>query len=598
MLYNPGMSILLQVNNLEMAYGNQQVLRGATFAVADRQKIAVVGRNGAGKSTLFKLIVGEEESTGGEILIPKTTRLGYLTQHSNFQPGEKVMDYLMSFSGKEDWECAKVAAQFQLKNELLEKEILALSGGFQMRVKLSAILARDPNLLLLDEPTNYLDLSTQLLLENFLKKYQGAFLLISHDREFIRSTCDQTLEIEHGKTVLFPQTLEEYLRHKATKLESVLKTNLKIEQEKERLQSFIDRFGAKASKASQAKSKQKQIEKLQTVEVASSLATARIKMPKLLPKKGVALKVDSLAIGYPERKVAELINFEIERGERIAVVGDNGQGKTTLLKTLAGELAHLNGELKWGHQIEFGYYAQHTPATLRSDLTVLEYLKRAADPEVGEEGVLKMAGNFLFTDQALKKRIEVLSGGEKARLCLATMLLQKNEVLLLDEPTNHLDFETVESLARGLADSLVTVIFVSHNRSFVELLANGIIEVNNGKVIRYLSDYSDYVEKLERRLEMEVLEQKAVSKVSEVANEEMAAAEKRTLAKPLKNRLNKLDSQIVSLEQEKQQLNLWFEQNPTVYDDLKSKRFAEIVDLLNAAENEWLQIQEQLEGLK
>lgn len=279
------MSILLQINGLEMAYGTQTILSGADISISDRQKVAVVGRNGAGKSTLFKLIVGEEEATGGKITIHGDTKIGYLTQQSPFEPGEKVMDFMMRYSEKESWECAKVAAQFQITNDLFDREVASLAGGYQMRVKLSAMLAREPNLLLLDEPTNYLDLSTLLLLEHFLKRYRGAFLLISHDREFIKKTCDQTLEIEQGRTILFPQPLEEYLAYKEEKTLTAEKFNKKVLEEKQHLQTFVDRFRAKASKAAQAKSKMKQIEKLQTIEILHPMSTSKIRIPKVEEKK-------------------------------------------------------------------------------------------------------------------------------------------------------------------------------------------------------------------------------------------------------------------------------------------------------------------------
>jgi ATP-binding cassette subfamily F protein 3 len=589
------MSILLQVSGLEMAYGSQVILDDAGFTISDRQKVAVVGRNGAGKSTLFRLIVGEEEPTGGEILVHGGTRLGYLTQHSPFEPGEKVMDFLMRYSGKESWACAKVASQFQIKNDLFEKEVSSLAGGFQMRVKLSAILAKEPNLLLLDEPTNYLDLSTQLLLEHFLRKYKGAFLLISHDREFINKTCNQTLEIDRGKTILFPQPLEEYLIYKQEKITTTEKQNTKILQEKQRLQTFVDRFGAKASKATQAKSKMKQIEKLQTTEILHPLASTKIRIPQVETKKGIALVVEDLFIGYPDKTVAGKINFNIDRGERIAIVGDNGQGKTTFLKTISGELAALSGKYGWGSNIRISYYAQHTPSTMRSSATVREYLFGSAAEDLSPQEIYEMAGNFLFNEDGLKKEISVLSGGEKARLCLASILLQKNHVLLLDEPTNHLDFETVESLAHALRQSNSTVIFVSHNRTFVETLANGIIEVKNGQASRYHHDYENYVYHIRSAIEQDLGEESKPSQTGQApqSNQEDLRAQ----LKKAKNKLNKIESTLRELEQEKAQLTAWFESHPTEYSEEKSLRLGEINKNLETAESDWLVVQLEMEAI-
>lgn len=596
------MSILLQINGLEMAYGTQTILDGASLSISEKQKIAVVGRNGAGKSTLFRLIVGEEEPTGGEILIHKETEIGYLTQHSPFLPGELVMDFMMRYSGQENWVCAKVASQFQIKNDLFDREIASLAGGYQMRVKLSAMLAKQPNLLLLDEPTNYLDLSTLLLLENFLKKYKGAFLLISHDREFIKKTCEQTLEIDQGKTILFPQSLEEYLAYKQEKASTIGKHNQKIIQEKERLQVFVDRFRAKASKAAQAKSKMKQIEKLQTIDAPTTLSASNIQIPRVEDKKGQALAVENLAIGYGEKTVAHRINFDITRGERIAVVGDNGQGKTTFLKTIAGELKALQGQFKWSTNVRVGYYAQHTPSNLNLAVTVKEYLFGSAEKTLDRQEIYQMAGNFLFDEDALKKEIAVLSGGEKARLCLASILLQKNHVLLLDEPTNHLDFETVEALAHALSKSNTTVIFVSHNRTFVETLANGIIEVKNGQASRYHHDYENYVYHMQRAIEEDLGQSSSSPKPKNTTSTSPEPAkenleEQRLLLKKAKNKIYKLETTIKKLESEKRDILAWFEAHPNEYSDEKGSQMGEIIKQLEASESEWLATQMEIEKL-
>ncbi len=601
-LYYLYMSTLLQINDLEMAYGTQVILDGASLSISDRQKVAVVGRNGAGKSTLFRLIVGEEEQTGGKILVHKGTQIGYLTQHNPFEPGETVIDFLMRYSGKESWECAKVAAQFQIKTDLFDKEVTSLAGGYQMRTKLSAILAKEPNLLLLDEPTNYLDLSTLLLLEHFLKKYKGAFMLISHDREFIKKTCDQTLEIDQGKTILFPQSLEEYLAYKEEKLMTVEKFNKKVLQEKKHLQTFVDRFKAKASKASQAKSKMKQIEKLKTINILHPIGTSKIRIPKVEEKKGVALSVQDLSIGYTEKTVAHKINFDINRGERIAIVGDNGQGKTTFLKTIAGELVALTGKFNWGSNIKVSYYAQHTPSQMNSDETVKDFLFHKNQNYVSHEDIYEMAGNFLFKEDELKKRISMLSGGEKARLCLANILLQKSHVLLLDEPTNHLDFETVEALASALHESNSTIFFVTHNRTFVETLANGIVEIKNGKAIRYLHDYESYVYYMQKAIEEDLDQEESGKKQKqspEVSSESKPNNYKnlRFLLKTTKNKIRKIEATMKKLEEEKNLLLTWFETHPTEYSEEKNVRLGEIMKLLEAEENNWLATQSQLEKL-
>jgi len=592
------MATLLQITNLDKSYGPLVIFENANLTVAERQKIAVVGRNGAGKSTLFKIIVGEESSSDGAINIHDICRIGYLTQSNPYTDSDTVMNFLMNSSGKEDYICAKVGAQFQIKKDLFERKISSLPGGFQMRIKLVSMLLKEPNLLLLDEPTNYLDLSTQLLLEKFLKNYKAAFLLISHDREFIKRTCDQTLEVDQGKTILFPQSLEEYLAYKQERISSTEKYNKKIEIEKKHLQKFVDRFKAKASKASQAQSKLKQIQKLKTIEILHPLSTSKIRIPKVEDKKGIALTVNDLAIGYPDRTVAKNISLEIERGEHIAIVGDNGQGKTTFLKTIADELSPISGNFKWGASIRVSYYAQHTAMTMDNSDTVFDFLKKTAPEETSIQDILAMAGNFLFRDNALKKEISVLSGGERARLCLAGILLQKNNVLLLDEPTNHLDFETVEALASALHESNSTVIFISHNRTFVDALASGIIEVKNGRVHRYLHNYEEYVYHLQTELDKEIQSDSyknfPIPDENETADgNQIRKQQIRELKKVLKN----LENEIKKLEQEKHELLLWFEKNYKNFSPEKNKKLTEVTDLLASKEEEWLGVQTKIEAL-
>ncbi len=587
------MATLLEIKNLTKSYGVQTILDEAGLVVNDNQKIGVIGRNGAGKSTLFKIIVGSEDYDDGNVNLPASTRIGYLTQHSDFMDDESVIDYLMRSSGKEDWECGKVAGSFQVKNEMLDAKVVSLAGGYQMRVKLIATLLKEPNLLLLDEPTNYLDLSTQILLEHFLVNFRGSVLLISHDREFIKRTCNETLEIEHGKMFMFPRSIDEYLAYKEEQIEQVGRQNVKTEQKKKHLQDFVDRFGAKASKAAQAQSKLKQIAKLKTIDVAHPLSTTTITIPRVEDKDGIALELDELGIGYSDKLVAKNISLDIERGQKIAVLGDNGQGKTTLLKTLAGELEKLSGNFKWGHNIQIAYYAQHIPASLNVDETVKAYLMRVSPDGVTEQDVFKMAGNFLFKDEALKKRIPVLSGGEKARLCLAKILLQKNHVILLDEPTNHLDFETVEAMAQALHDSNITVIFVSHNRTFVEIVANGIIEVKNQKVSRYHHNYEEYVYHLQKEIEEDL----GIVKAPQLDMEKEKKKELRKKIKAAKNRLKILEKSMAKLEEDKKILLEWFEGNAGKFSKEKSSRLAEIEKTIIGHEKEWMELEEELDIL-
>ncbi len=501
------MKVLLQLNDIHKSYGARVILDGATASFEENQKIGVIGRNGAGKSTLCKIITGHEEEDDGSVNKSSALRLSYLEQQDPYSLEETVMDFLTRHSGKEEWECGKVAGRFQLKSEILKAEIGALSGGYRTRVKLASMLLTDPNFLILDEPTNYLDLKTLILLEEFLWEYRGGFLIVSHDREFLKKTCEDTLEIENGGCTLYPGTVEEYLIFKEERKKQTISYNKNVEAKQKQLQAFVDRFRAKASKSAQAKSKMKQIERMKTIEVGHPLSNVRIKIPSVERKSGFALRCDNLGIGYPEKKVAGGISVEVDQGSHVAVLGDNGQGKTTFLRTIAGDLIVKEGSYSWGYNMKIGYYAQHVFSALHSDTDVYTYLSEAADSSVSRQEILNMAGSFLFKGDDVKKKFSVLSGGEWARACLAGLLLGKNHALLLDEPTNHLDFETVEVLGRALKSFAGTLFFISHDRTFVNLVATKIVEVKDGSVRLYPGKYEEYVYYLETTVRAELNQQ-------------------------------------------------------------------------------------------
>jgi ATP-binding cassette, subfamily F, member 3 len=573
--------LLLQITDLHKNYGDKNILNGASVSILEKQKIGVIGRNGAGKSTLFKIIMGLEEADSGECLQMPDLQLGYIPQNDPFQINETVLGFLTRYTHKEEWQCAKVAGQFQLKGEMLNNPIGDLSGGFQMRVKLAATLLFEPNLLLLDEPTNYLDLSTLILLENFLKNFRGGFLCITHDREFLKKTCTATMEVEHGKIVLHPEPLEEYLEYKEEQLALALQVNKNIEAKQKQLQTFVDRFGAKASMAKSAQSKAKVITKLddKKIQINHKLATVNMWIPPVQNKSGLALESENLSIGYPDKTVATGINLYLDKGQKVVILGDNGQGKSTLLKTISGALPQLNGSIKWSNNLRIAYYAQHVNLALDPEDTVEKYLKRQADPSIADDQIMRVMGNFLFKKQDAQKQIKVLSGGEKARLCLAGMFLTKSDVLLLDEPTNHLDFQTVEAMGQALREFNGTVFVVSHDRTFANLLATEIWEVQGGNVKRVLGTYEDYVWQKE---------QEAVSLSTE--KDEKYGDEKptKTLDKAQRIRLYELKKDLGRIERKISSLKTKIEQNPN-----DAKAFEE----LESAELKWLQTSEEIEVL-
>ena len=577
-------SLLLQINNIYKNYGTKVIFGGASVSILAKQKIGVIGRNGAGKSTLFKMIMGLEEQDSGEFVKSSDLQLGYIPQVDPFQTSETILGFLTRYTHKPDWECSKVAGQFQLKGEMLNKPIGDLSGGYQMRVKLAATLLFEPNLLLLDEPTNYLDLSTLILLENFLKGFKGGFLCITHDREFLKKTCTSTMEVENGEIILHPEPLEQYLEFKQEQKEFAILANKNIETKQKQLQTFVDRFGAKASMAKSAQSKSKVIEKLETkkININHAMASVRMWIPPVQTRNGTCLELEDLEIGYKteekQKTIASGINLMVDKGKKVAILGDNGQGKSTLLKTIAGMLEKLSGKVIWANNLEIGYYAQHVNSALDPQQTVEKYLKQRASSDIKDDQIMRMMGNFLFKKNDAQKEISVLSGGEKARLCLAGMFLAKSDILLLDEPTNHLDFETVEAMGQALGEFNGTVFVVSHDRTFVNLIANEIWEVQNGFVKRILGSYEDYVWQKE---------QEALSYINSTTENKYSGEEAPTqvLDKAQRIKQYELKKELVKVERKLASLRTKIEQNPA---DQKAQN--ELVEY----EQKWIDISEEI----
>ena len=495
------MAVLLEIRNASKRYGEQVLLDEASATITDDGKVGFVGRNGAGKSTLLKVILGEEELDGGEVIHHPRLRLGYLRQHDPFQPEESALDFLVRDSRQPDWKCGEVAGQFELKGDYLHGPVRELSGGWQTRVKLAALLLHEPNLLLLDEPTNFLDLRTQVLLEHFLRGFREACLIVSHDRSFLTATCDRTLDLSKGKLTTYPGKITAFLTQQREHQEHLQRVNATTLAKKKQLERFINKNRAKASTASQARSKTKQLEKLELEDLESVSPTAAIRCPEVTPRQGAAIRCQDLAIGYDHHTVAQGISLEIDHGARVAIVGDNGQGKTTFLRTLVGSLESKEGRLKWGYGCDVGTYAQHVYTTLPEHETVLDNLQRVSAMGTSTQRILNLAGAMLFRGAAVEKKIKVLSGGERARLCLSGLLLGGYNVLVLDEPGNHLDVETVEALASALCSYGGSVIFTSHDRTFVNAVATNVIEVGGGHVVHYPGSYKRYVERIEKEVD-------------------------------------------------------------------------------------------------
>ncbi len=604
------MSALLQIHSIRKSYGARTILQGATAAFSRGQKIGVIGRNGAGKSTLLRIMTGQEEADAGEISRSRDLRLSYLEQHDPYRLDETVEDFLVRYTGEEAWRCAEMAGHFQIKEDGMARTLAELAGGFRTRVKLTAMLLKSPNFLIMDEPTNYLDLSTLILLENFLLEFNGGFLIVSHDREFLKRTCDHTLEVENGRVELYPGDVEAYFEFKEEILRQQAAHNKTVEKKREQLQEFVDRFRAKASTASRAKSKMKQMQKLTTINIEHELPTVRIRIPQVERKGGLALNTHDLEIGYPDKRVAAGITLEIERGERVAVLGDNGQGKTTFLRTLATELPVRGGTWQWGTALQVAYYAQHVFTTLDPAEEVYDFLSRKAVRGVTTQDILNMAGCFLFQGNDVRKKTGVLSGGERARLILAGLLLTGAHVLMLDEPTNHLDFETVESLGHALRDFAGTVFFTSHDRTFVNLIATTILDVKDGRIRRYPGTYEEYVDFLERQARQEfpggqtqpdLKPPAARSAAAPKADSKLVSAPQAKSAKTekdqLKKQMDKLEGRIKHTTEEKNKLAKEIEANPFNYSRTRNERIKALTAQIEATEKEWYKLQQELDGM-
>ena len=597
------MAVLLQIKNAHKRYGDQVLLNGAEATLTDDVKIGFVGRNGAGKSTLLRVILGEEELDKGEIVRHPKLRLGYLRQHDPFLPGETALDYLMRDSGQPEWKCGEVAGEFELKGDYLTCPITKLSGGWQTRVKLSALLLHDPNLLLLDEPTNFLDLRTQILLEHFLRHFKEACLVVSHDRAFLRATCTQTLGLSHGALTLFPGKIDEYLEYQQERRLHQERSNATVLAKRRQLEDFIAKNKARASTATRARSKSKQLEKLELIDIEGDEPTAAIRPPQVEPRKGPAVRCLGLSIGYPERTIASGIDLEVDHGWRAAVVGDNGQGKTTFLRTLVDSLAPLAGDIRWGYGCQIGTYAQHVYLGLPESQTVLEFLEYQAAPGTPNQAILDMAATLLFRGEGVQKKIKVLSGGERARLCLAGLLLSPYNVLILDEPGNHLDVDTVEALADALTRYQGTVIFTSHDRYFLERVATCIVEVRDGQVTNYRGDYAAYVYMVNKEIEAGEREREQANRKPAEMQEGRKATKRdgsahraqRRTDREIRKEIQNVERQIAKLDDQRRTLNA---QLQVATDPTEAMRLHEEVTALTAqstvAEERWFQLQEEM----
>ena len=510
---------MLTFSGLTKTFGGRTLFSEAALALVAGDRVGLVGPNGAGKSTLFKILLGEETADEGTVSFVRGSRVGILPQESAPVGEETVLDLALghgghgrgvglpsddhgadmhhSVDGETIARAKRILAGLAFREADYDRPARTLSGGWVMRAHLARLLVWEPDLLMLDEPTNHLDLEALLWVQNYLRTYPGALLLISHDREFLNQLCTHTVELRQARLYKYTGNYDSYLEQREV-TEAALVASAKAQQRRiEQLQEFVDRFRAKNTKAAQAQSKMKLIERLrdEMVELGPSDTTMgdfRFPQPE---RSGLrAIRLTGIHFAYGDLKIYEGIDFEAERGQRIVLVGPNGAGKSTLLKLLAGVLKPQRGEHQLGHNVRSGYFAQYRLDTLKPERTVLE--EGYDTPQrVTETFVRTVLGSFLFRGDDVFKRVGVLSGGEKSRLALVKLLLDPPNLLLMDEPTTHLDLASVDALIEALQQFEGTLIFISHDVHFIRSIATHVVHVRGGKLTPYPGGYDYYLDK-------------------------------------------------------------------------------------------------------
>ena len=590
---------MINLSNIYVQYGDRILLNKINLVIGEKDKIGLVGRNGAGKSTLLKIIAGELSPHEGNIARPSTSTLGYLHQDMEIPLGKTVLEETLTafeevrelemrlakineeMAHRTDYESDsyyKLLEDFSYVNDRFhylggdsmqadaERVLKGLgfkpsdmsrltdefSGGWKMRVELAKMLLKRPDYLLLDEPTNHLDIESIIWLENFLVGNSGALILISHDREFLNKVTSRTVEVELGTLQDYKASYSDYVvlrEDRRDKLKSAFDNQQRVIADKEKT---ISRFMAKSSKTKMAQSMQKQLNKIERIELdETDVSVMNIRFPTA-PRSGqVALDVVNLSKSYGTLNILDNIHFRMDRGERVSFVGQNGQGKTTLAKIIVNELTYTSGELVLGHNVKIGYYAQNQAENMSGSKTVLETMEDSSPPEMRTK-IRSILGAFLFSGSDAEKKVSVLSGGERARLALACLLLNPFNLLVLDEPTNHLDMLSKDVLKKALLEYDGTLIVVSHDREFLQGLTEKTLEFRDRKLFEYLGDVNFFLEKrdLQNMREVEKINVPVVEKIQTqvVSNEEKKRLQKNV--QQSERKIQEFEKEIAKMENE------------------------------------------------
>ncbi len=640
---------MLTATNIYVQYGDRILLNNVNLVITERDKIGLVGRNGAGKSTLLKIIAGDMSPHEGNIARPSASTLGFLHQEMSLPKGKTVMaETLTAFADLKKMETdlkamnEEIATRTDYTSDSYEKLLInftelndrfyllggdnaeaeaervlkglgfkqgdfqrltdEFSGGWQMRIELAKMLLQKPDYLLLDEPTNHLDIESIIWLEGFLADYPGAVITISHDKQFLDNVTKRTVEVELGKLQDYKAAYSEYVELRTDRREKAMasyENQQKVIAQRERT---INRFMAKATKTKMAQSMQKQLDKMERVEVADEDNSAmNLRFPPA-PRSGqIALEGKNVKKAYGDLLVINGVDFKMDRGDRVAFVGQNGQGKTTLAKIIVGKLKATAGEVKLGHNVEIGYYAQNQSEELPSKMTLLETMEMHSPPEMRTK-LRSILGAFLFTGEDVDKKVSVLSGGERARLALACLLLRPFNLLVLDEPTNHLDMSSKDILKQALADYDGSLIVVSHDREFLAGMTERTLEFRDKKLYNHLGDVNYFLEKrrMDNMREVELSkskheEEKAAAAEAETQKPELSYEERKTLQRAVSNAERKIEK----MESEIEDYNLKMAR-PEFYQDPKHEeeiaKFSELKNELERVMEEWEEAQEQLDA--
>ncbi len=532
---------MYSVNNIGIRFSGIDLFKNISFLVNEKDRIGLTGKNGAGKSTILKLLSNEIEATSGNIIIPKDKSVGYLPQQlentstlsifdetiTAFEEHQKLelqIDNITNeLSERSDYESQsylnlindlqnandrfhildgksregnteKTLLGLGFDKKQFDQSVSSLSGGWKMRIELAKILLQMPNLILLDEPTNHLDIESIQWLEDFLKSYHGAVILVSHDRTFLDAVTNRTIEITQGKFYDYKCNYSEYVKQREVLLEQQKSRFENQQKEIKEIEDFIDRFRYKATKAKQVQSRIKMLEKIDRHQLdLLDKKSIHFKFPPAPSSGKISVEISNFGKSYGDNTVLKNIDITIIKNEFVAFVGRNGEGKTTLAKAIVGELEY-DGEVKLGHNVKIGYYAQNQADLLNENQTVFETIDNVAVGEI-RKNIKSILGSFLFSGEDIDKQVKVLSGGERSRLALAKLLLEPVNLLVLDEPTNHLDMQSKDILKNALMQFDGTLILVSHDRDFLKGLSNKVFEFRNKKIKEHIGDISEFIDK-------------------------------------------------------------------------------------------------------